>query len=168
MSRSPMAPRRASGGGRPVTKLHIAVAATLLVGIFVIAPLLVWLDGRLDERRTLVDVSASPRLAQAEAALRDLDACRVEYDRPGLKTGKGSRHLDVLFLKPCESNGLQRHRAPGGWKAVGQTSAPFRLERDSRGAAWRVYALAAPDELAKVLEEASPALHGKPMRPGEY
>jgi len=154
------------GGNRPVTKLHIALVSVLLVGIFVVAPLLVWLNGWLAKRRTLVDVSASPRLARAEAALRDLDACKITYDRPGLESGKGTRYLDVVFVEPCGNGGLQRYRAPQGWEAIGRRSVPFRLERDSRGEAWRVHGLATPDELAKALEETSHALHGGPMSLG--
>jgi len=149
------------GGNRPVTKLHIALVSVLLVGIFVVAPLLVWLNGWLAKRRTLVDVSASPRLARAEAALRD--ACKITYDRPGLESGKGTRYLDVVFVEPCGNGGLQRYRAPHSWPTIGHTSPPFRLERDSRAEPWRIHGWAKPDEIAKALEEASPTLHGGPM-----
>jgi hypothetical protein len=150
-------------GRAPLTWFHAVFAATLLFGIFIVAPGVVYLGSWLEGQRILVDANASPRLARAEAALRDLDGCQIEYDRRALDGRKGPHYQDVLIVSPCEGKQMRRFAVPAHWNAAGYQRVPFRLERDSAREPWRIYSAHPPDALAKALEEAAPALRSKPQ-----
>lgn len=154
-----------SGGSEPITRMHIALAALLLGGIFVVAPLLVLSQGWLDDRDSRVDLATSPRLSIAVAALGDLEACKIEYGRTGPDRRRSRRALDVVFVTPCgEGSALRRYAAPAAWSAVGGTTTPFRLERDARSESWQAHTWDATAEaLARALEEVAPALRAPPM-----
>ncbi|MRG96193.1 hypothetical protein [Polyangium spumosum] len=155
MARRSRAVRR--GASRPLKAVHVVGILLLLVGsvsfVFVLGRLREWLE----ERDTLVDVNASPRLARAAAALRALDACSVEYDHKGLFSKPGMRLLDVFLVKPCGASRPKHYSVPEDWNTNGK-QVPFMLKRDSRNEPWRVHGSARPDELARALEAASPAL----------